>query len=437
MEKCLDNQRELLHHLYQDGASAEVDEDGSPRPRTSLQPPNGGPLGGKRTSFSMPDESTMQKYVKEIVETNLEVQVNHLFQDLQDGVFLCQLLEKCKQCPKFNANPKSNHQCLVNVSQFLEKFQQLDASEATKATLFDPSDLVEHKNDRKVLLSLFRTFKHLEGHGLAAPRVVECELVIDAVTVDDQSEGGSPAAGSSPSKQTLQGSSPSAGDLDNSIGAESFTSLTIPVANIQEEPQAVGAGDDDGRCACSAEAAKGEAPSTPMECAPIPAGQTEGYDDRRDACSAEAVKGEAFSTPVECDTPITAEQTEGDDNGRGAHSAEAAKGDAPSTPMECTPPIPAEKTEGPIVAARPSFRVICTVFSYVLLFVIASCVVIAGFVYGLGLTELCQTAEVGLDTCPSEAVVEGRLLYFQQLSNSVMAMGCDLRRHLLNAVQIP
>eukprot|EP00667_Euglena_gracilis_P006219 EG_transcript_6266 len=133
-----------------------------------------------RDKLEVEDEHLLEEEIQEWLETNLEVEITDLFHDLEDGVLLCQLLERCglKLRYRCSARKLGIFHCRDNVAQFLDKCRQL---EALDAVLFNPDDLVEHKNHKQVTSCLFYMAKLLVQYGLKPPTLVRCELEIEAL----------------------------------------------------------------------------------------------------------------------------------------------------------------------------------------------------------------------------------------------------------------
>eukprot|EP00668_Euglena_longa_P016274 GGOE01020508.1.p1 GENE.GGOE01020508.1~~GGOE01020508.1.p1 ORF type:complete len:614 (+),score=145.70 GGOE01020508.1:68-1843(+) len=131
------------------------------------------------------DDDLLEEAIQEWLETNLEVEIHDLFNDLEDGVLLCRLMERCgvKLRYRSSARKLGIFHCRDNVSQFLSGCRELNVLEAV---LFNPDDLVEHKNHKQVVSCLFYMAKLLVEYGLKPSSLVKCELEIEALESAEQ-----------------------------------------------------------------------------------------------------------------------------------------------------------------------------------------------------------------------------------------------------------
>jgi len=129
------------------------------------------------------DEQLLAEEVLDWLQTNLDVQITDLFTDLEDGVLLCRLVEKAGMKVKYRANAKrlGVFHCRDNVSVFLDKCRELGALDAV---LFNPDDLVDHKNHRQVVSCLLFMAKELVRFGVSPPSIVKYELEIEALEAE-------------------------------------------------------------------------------------------------------------------------------------------------------------------------------------------------------------------------------------------------------------
>eukprot|EP01010_Urceolus_cornutus_P004252 NODE_650_length_1456_cov_273.651741_g490_i0.p1 GENE.NODE_650_length_1456_cov_273.651741_g490_i0~~NODE_650_length_1456_cov_273.651741_g490_i0.p1 ORF type:complete len:430 (+),score=99.68 NODE_650_length_1456_cov_273.651741_g490_i0:112-1401(+) len=123
----------------------------------------------------------LQGEAQEWIETNLDVTISDLFTELQDGVLLCRLVEKCGVNLKYKSNARQMGSFFWrdNICQFCKQCTEFFG--VPEGLLIDPEDLVQNKNQLHTLTCLLYLAKLAVQHGLRPPTIVSYELEIDAI----------------------------------------------------------------------------------------------------------------------------------------------------------------------------------------------------------------------------------------------------------------
>mmetsp|Transcript_4449 Transcript_4449/g.7885 ORF Transcript_4449/g.7885 Transcript_4449/m.7885 type:complete len:887 (-) Transcript_4449:965-3625(-) len=133
------------------------------------------------------DLQMLQEEVQEWLEINLGVEIADLFEELQDGVLLCRLVEKCGFRIKYRANARRMgiFHMRDNVSIFIRACTR--EMEVPDTVMFVPDDVVEQLNPTRVCVSLLYLARDFIRYGLKPPKIVQMEMEI--VALEEQQQG--------------------------------------------------------------------------------------------------------------------------------------------------------------------------------------------------------------------------------------------------------